>query len=129
MADKPQLEGLKSAVDVAKQLISLSTGVVALTVTFLEKIVSKDLPRTVPTPLKWAWGGYALTILFGCMTLMAITGTLAAYDRKANGLPLNSHQVRSTEGYESNIRIPALAMILCFVASLILTILTGIALF
>jgi hypothetical protein len=129
MADKPQLEGLKSAAEVAKQLISLSTGVVALTVTFLEKIVTKDVPRTVPPLLKWACGGYGLTIFFGCLTLMAITGTFSAYDRKANDLPLNAYQARSVEGHESNIRIPALAMVLCFVISLVLTILTGMTLF
>ena len=33
------MEGLKAALETAKQVITLSTGVVALTVTFLEKIV------------------------------------------------------------------------------------------
>ncbi len=129
MADKPQLEGLKSAADVAKQIIALSTGVIAITVTFLEKIVqpgSATTAREVPRLLKFAWGGYGLSILFACITLMAITGTFTAFDRRANGLPLNEQQERAVTGYEGHIRMPAGAMVFAFLGSLLLTILVGV---
>jgi len=124
MADKPQVEGLKSAADLAKQLITLSTAMVGLTITFLEKIVEPIAAggvRHVPCLLQLAWGGFGLTILFSCLTLMGITGTLNALDRKANGLPLNTQQEKSVDAYGQNITLFAILMICAFLAALVLT--------
>ena len=64
------------AADLAKQLITLSTVILALTITF-----TKDLLKRVPSRKLWtlkaAWVGYFLTIVFGIFSLMALTGTLA----------------------------------------------------
>jgi hypothetical protein len=58
------MEGLKAALETTKQVIALSTGVVALTVTFLEKIVqpvpgvAREVPGTLQVGCMDAVGDY-----------------------------------------------------------------------
>lgn len=63
------------ASDSTKQLITLATGIVTITITF-----AKDILTGVPTSLKVllgaAWLIYLLSILGGVATLLALTGTL-----------------------------------------------------
>ncbi len=130
MADKLSSEGLKSAADTTKQIITLSTGVIALTVTFLEKIVQPQVQgaaRTVPWTMFGAWICFGVAIITGVMTLMAITGSLDALDRKQNNLATTNPQDRAISSLASgsNIRIPATAMSLSFVLAMVLTIITG----
>jgi hypothetical protein len=128
MADKPQIEGLKAAMDTAKQIITLSTGVIALTVTFLEKIVQPSLAsaaRNVPWPLSVAWIVFGLAIVFAVWTLMALTGTLNAMDRRANGLTLSEAQQTVVDAYGDNVQVPAVGMVLCFLVAISLTIGAG----
>lgn len=123
------MEGLKAAQETTKQVITLSTGVVALTITFLEKIVQPNgtAPRSFPWTLKAGWIFYFFAIVFAMWTLMAITGTLNALDRREAELPLNEDQARAanelTEGW--NIRVPSLLMFACFLVAMLLTIGTG----
>jgi hypothetical protein len=131
VADKPQIEGLKAAMDTAKQIITLSTGVIALTVTFLEKIVQPTAsagPRVVPHTILSAWVLYGIAIFFAVWTLMALTGTLNALDRRANGLTLSPEQQSAVDAYGDNVRWPALGMVLCFVIAMALTIAAGFSL-
>jgi heme A synthase len=89
MPDKLSSEGLKAAADTTKQIITLATGVIALTVTFLEKIVqpqSGSAGRIVPWTMFAAWVLFGLAILAAVITLGAVTGTLDAIDRKMNGI-------------------------------------------
>lgn len=90
MSEKPQVEGLKSATEKTKQIITLSTGVVAITVTFFDKfgMPVQNMPRELPWTLFVAWGFFGFAIVTAIWTLGAITGTLDALDRKANGLAL-----------------------------------------
>ena len=129
VADKPQIEGLKAAMDTAKQIITLSTGVIALTVTFLEKIVQPSVAggavRHVPSLILAAWILFGLAILFAVWTFMALTGTLNAMDRRANGLALSKAQLSAVDAYGDNIKVPATVMVLCFVIAIALTIGTG----
>src|SRR3954454_16807786 len=94
MADRPQAEGLKAALELTKQIITLSTGVIALTITFLEKIVQPTTAtgRHVPWSLLAAWIFFGLAIAAAVWTLMAVTGSLNALDRNANGGRLNCDQ-------------------------------------
>lgn len=61
--------------DLTKQLITLSTAIIALTITF-----TKDIIGTVSDEAKLflmiSWGIYLLSIIFGVWTLMALTGSL-----------------------------------------------------
>ena len=126
------MEGLKAALETTKQVITLSTGVITLTITFLEKIVQPDgsTGRIFPPTLKIGWICFGLSIVFGMWTLMAITGTMNALDRKTHGLTLSPRHERAVETLNegSNIRVPSMLMLLSFLAATLLTIVTGFAL-
>jgi hypothetical protein len=126
------MEGLKAALETTKQVIALSTGVVALTVTFLEKIVQPvpGVAREVPGTLQVGWILFGLAIVFGVWTLLAITGSMNAVDRKAREMPLNEAQQQAVASLAegANIRVPALAMLLMFVTAISLTIASGFSL-
>jgi hypothetical protein len=110
-------EKTKKAFDFAqessKQVISLSTGVIALSITF-----SKDFLQHVSSTARvfalWSWGAYLAAVLFGLWTLLALTGTL---DAKA-GVPV------SIRGW--NVVLPASLQILAFVLGLVLSVIFGI---
>jgi hypothetical protein len=74
-------ERLKKAVDfiadLTKQLITVSTGIVTVTLLF-----SKDIfgPKLVAV---WAWVFYLASTVFGLWALMALTGTLVPNDGEA----------------------------------------------
>jgi hypothetical protein len=123
------MEGLKTALETTKQVITLSTGVITLTVTFLEKIVQPDggTGRHVPGTLKLSWICFGFAILFAVWTLLAITGSMNALDRDARKLPLDGAQQRAVQQLAdgANIRIPALLMLLVFIAGIGLTVATG----
>ena len=123
------MEGLKTALETTKQIITLSTGVITLTVTFLEKIVEPQggTGRHVPGTLKIGWICFGLAIAFAVWTLMAITGSVNALDRKAHQLPLNDAQKQATEELAdgTNIRVPAVLMLLFFAVGTALIIATG----
>lgn len=132
MAEKPQTEGLKSATEKTKQIITLSTGVITLTVTFFDKFgaTAPNIPRVLPWTLFVAWGFFGLAILCAVWTLGAITGTLDCLDRKANGLQMDEHQEKAANALSNgkNIKFPALAMDLCFLFAMGFTIASGLRL-
>jgi len=69
------------AADLSKQLISLSTAVIALTITFLKDVLGwKDaapIKALRGTTLLWSgWGSMLLSVAAGLMMLMALTGEL-----------------------------------------------------
>ena len=123
------MEGLKAALETTKQIITLSTGVITLTVTFLEKIVQPTAAegRHVPGTLKAGWICFGLAIWCAVWTLMAITGSMNALDRQARGLTINNAQKQAVDRLADggNIRIPALLMLFFFAAGTALTIITG----
>ncbi len=129
MTDNTSTEGLKSAADFTKQVITLSTGVIALTVTFLDTIVDPgaSAARDVPCTMFVGWVAFGIAIMAALMTLGAITGTLDAIDRKDNGLKLSAAQKTAFEASTNgqNIKLPAIAMSLCFMIGMALTIITG----
>jgi len=63
------------AQEATKQLIGLSTGVIALTITFLTDVV-KTAPSGSEIFLQVAWVMYLVSIAFGIFTLQALTGQL-----------------------------------------------------
>jgi len=71
--DTSILEAYKSASDLAKQLITLSTGILALSITFTKDIV-KGLPAKPARLLKFSWVVHLLSICCGIWSLMALTG-------------------------------------------------------
>jgi ketosteroid isomerase-like protein len=79
-------ESTKKAFDLAsdstKQLITLSTGILALTITF-GKDVYQGFPTATKDILMDAWIGYLVSIVFGIFVLFALTGTVEPKRRAA----------------------------------------------
>lgn len=104
MSDNTEV-AFTSASDVAKQLITLATGVLALTITFAKDITNNT---EVHKPLLiLAWVGYLASVLGGVWTLMALTGSLGKGEQSIYGW---------------NVRIPAISQILLFVGATVLII-------
>ncbi len=80
----PTTLGFNFAKDLAIQLITLSTGLLALSVTFTKEIV-KTLSNVREVILRISWGFHMLSIVFGVWTLMALTGTLMPVQPNAPG--------------------------------------------
>jgi ketosteroid isomerase-like protein len=72
---EPAKKAFDFASEATKQLLTLSTGIIAVTITF-----SKDILISVPFSAKvflmTAWGAYVLSLVFGLFTLLALTGEL-----------------------------------------------------
>jgi hypothetical protein len=129
MAGSFQSDGIRSATDLARQIIALSTGSTAFTITFLDRFTKGSGGALhVPPWLYAAWLLFGLTIAFALWTLMAATGTLEAFDRKANGWPLTPAQEQVVAGASQNLRLPGLLMIAAFFLAVVAMIGTGLTL-
>lgn len=96
--------------DLTKQLISLSTGIIALTITFSTNIISAETGEFN----RWiisAWIMFLFSIFFGVWTLMALTGTLE---------PKHGAAKPSIRGI--NVILPSQLQILTFIVGMALTI-------
>jgi hypothetical protein len=101
------------AQDATKQLITLATAIIALTITFLNDVI-RSAPGGTSILIEVAWFLYLASIVFGIVTLLGLTGELASS--------------RSTQPsvYGRDIRWPSALQILAFLAALILTLIFGI---
>jgi hypothetical protein len=117
MADLDPVQlGFTFAKEVATQLITLSTGILALSITYHKDIV-KGAPLTSEGLLRSAWGAHLVSILGGVWTLMALTGTLMPVDPKTRTTPLL---------FDGNVRIPAsLQVVAFFIGVLLLVVVYG----
>lgn len=107
--------GAESAAETTKQIITLATGMLGLTVTFAKEFKPANTDLSVPQSLEIAWLFYGITILFGIWTLMAITGSI-------NKAALKD---KTPDAQTSNIQIPAVLMVLAFLVAIGLTIWAG----
>jgi hypothetical protein len=88
--------------EATKQVLTLSTGVVTITVSFLKDIVS-NAPSDARTVLYIAWGLYALSILGGIAALLNLAGNVgSAADTDSKGI------------YEPGIRTSSLLQLIAF---------------
>lgn len=106
--------GIQSAQALAQQLITLSTGILALTITFTKDIV-KVAPNSPMWILKLAWVSYLLCICFGIWALSALTGTLAP----------SSPGIAPSLTIGFNSRFPAGLQVIAFIIGVILIIIYG----
>jgi hypothetical protein len=123
-------DGLKAQADIAKQMITLCSGAVGFTVTFLDKFTARSSgpPAKIPVSLYVAWGLFGLDIIFALWTLMAITGTLDVLDRKNNGwATLNEQQdeIATGKSRSEHVNRPAMAMLITFLLAVLAMIWTG----
>lgn len=110
------LAGFQSANELAKQLITLATGSLALSITFTKDIIKTNVP-VVTWPLKIAWIAWLLSICFGIWEMMALTGMIFKITENA--------AAAKSVTYAANVSIPALLQILMFLLGIALLILHG----
>jgi uncharacterized membrane protein len=96
------------AQEVTKQLITLSTSIVALTITFLHDIIGGG--TSGDGLLKAAWILYASSVVFGVLALMALTGNL---------------EQQNPTVYAGNVRAMSIVQVALFLAALAFTIAFG----
>ena len=111
--DDQTKQAFTSATDWAKQILTLSTGIVTLTVAFSDKIFG-DLSDGERWTLWIAWGLYVVSIVGGVSLLSTLTGTLA---RAAEPKP--------DDVYAKNNRIAAFVQLGAFVAATIAIVVFG----
>ena len=92
------------ASDVAKQLITISTALIAFSVTFTRELVKPGATRRY---LFGALFAHLLSIVCGVWTLMALTGSL---------MPVGGYGGANVAAFDSNIRIAASSQIVTFLA-------------
>jgi hypothetical protein len=124
------------ASETTKQLITLSTAIITLTITFSKDIVG-GVSDSSKTYIVWSWGLFIASVFFGIWTLMALAGSLQPMKKKDE--QKTDENIQITQGDESkkgvdidefsingfNIRLPSVLQILTFVAALILTVVFG----
>lgn len=118
------------AADATKQLITLSTAIIALTITFSKDIIgAANIGNSYS--IFTAWILFILSIVFGILTLLALTGTLQPMSKKE---ATNKSDTESTETESttieisinaSNIRLLSVLQIISFIAALIFTVSFG----
>ena len=81
MLDDAQREGFTAARDTTKQLITLASSILTVTITFQRDIAPGGLPDR-GTLLMAAWIGYTLSVGFGIIGLMAMTTELGQNRRE-----------------------------------------------
>lgn len=98
----PQLkEAITLAAEISKQLITLSTGIIAITVT-----VTSTFARRISIWKLWltlipAWTLFLLTILFALWHLSALTGNLLAQAHRSS----RSQRENPSDGPDPQLRI------------------------
>lgn len=103
-----------SAADSSKQIITLSTGLLALEITFAKNLFSAVGPHG-----KWllglSWLLLLLSVFCGVWTLLALTGSLSS-----------KVDLTSKATMDANVRIPAILQVGFFLFGLALTVAFGI---
>jgi hypothetical protein len=97
------------AKDSTTQLITLATGVMALTITFFSDLLEKGDHQNNAAHnhiwlMKTSWVLYFVSIIFGVWTLYAMTGTLGN----------EPGDLRHKSLYSWNIRLPSMIQIITF---------------
>jgi len=73
--DEQRQKAFDFCADAAKQLITLATGIVTITITFAKDFVTNVNESAKPLAY-WAWFIYLASIVFGMLTLLALTAEL-----------------------------------------------------
>jgi ABC-type uncharacterized transport system permease subunit len=105
------LQAYKSASDLTIQLITLATGILALSITFMRDVIKSNSPTWA---LKGAWVILLLSVCFGVWTLMGITGSIFNV--------VSDPEKFKTETYGMNVILPSSLQITSFVTAIILLI-------
>lgn len=114
--DEDSRKAFDFASDASKQLITLATGILALTITFIKDIAG-GVSGSIRGLLVWSWVAYLGSVLFGVWTLLALTTGLAARPQRSVG---------PSGVFDRMVRLPAALQVLAFLVGLGLTVAFGI---
>lgn len=121
--DEKKIKAFDFAADTTKQLISILTGIIALMVTFSKDIVGSSINSK--GLLAWTWSIFILSIIFGVLTLMALTGTLQPIKKAKKENEQTEEEEIELNINNGNIRILSLLQVVTFVGAIILTVIFG----
>lgn len=117
--------------DVVKQLIALSTAIVTLCVALTDKLFSSEAAQYHSIWLLIALGLFVLSILFGLLTMIAMTGTLGKPEKENNDEATDDADVQEKNReqeeldvnkrtiYQGNIRVLMLCQLATFFGAII----------
>jgi hypothetical protein len=109
MSDQSPSKPFEVAIDVAKQLLTLSTAIITLTITFSKDVLGSTTAFDKGL-LSVAWLFFFVSVLGGIWLLYAANGSLSETDASTR---------RSI--YDSNTAIPMGVQQVCFIVGLALT--------
>lgn len=118
--DERAKKAVDAVSDLAKQLITLSTGVIAITISFAKDIFGGNTRGN--GLLMASWIVYLVCIIAGVWVLMAIAGTLDPTNSETPAPAATDKRV-----LRGNVRFPAGLQVLAFVVATVLVALAGIA--
>ena len=110
MSEADPFKAFDFAREVVTQLIALSTGTIALTITFLKDFLGSS-SRRVRRLAMISWGAFFVSLMSGMWSLLALTGNLE---------PVGGPPILSIRG--SNVVLPAALQVLTFLLGTFLTI-------
>jgi hypothetical protein len=102
------------AQDVTKQVLTLATAIIALTITFF-KDFANHASYAAEVIMGCSWIAYLISVILGLLTLMALTGTLQPLRSESAGFSIQGR----------NVRLPAVLQLLFFLIALILSVCAG----
>lgn len=105
-----KIKSFEFAADLTKQLITLSTILIAISITFFEKFTN-EITKWV---LISSWILLFLSLIFGVITLMALTGSL--------GKIQNDTELQASNIYKKNITFFSVLQIISFILGVLLLI-------
>ena len=106
-----QRKSFDFAQELVKQIITLSSGITAITITFFKDFAGSDAPVAARTLMSVSWIFYVLAVGFGILAMMALTGSLSRAQLDIN---------------QRNMTTPAALQFLSFLIGLILTVAAGV---
>lgn len=106
------------AQDTTKQIVTLASGIIAITLTFLNGKLHNYASST-RTWLEVGWLLYLISIMCGVVTLMALSGNL---ERPGTDKANNANEPSI---YRGNIKWPAIGQLLLFLAATACTLVFG----
>ena len=113
------------AQDTTKELIALATGVVALSVTFLHDIAA-GATLEAKIVMAASWFLYIVSILFGVMTLMALTSVLEPKPTGEGGKRTDGMTGRAATIWTGSVVRSSTLQVVLFLSALLLTVVGGI---
>ncbi len=113
-SDEPGSKAFDFAQDTTKQILTLASAIITVTVTFLLGDL-KNVSSSAQTVIEIGWGVYVLSILFGVLTLLNLSGNL---ERPGDG--------KSPSIYAGSIRCFSALQVITFVIAVGVTIAFGV---